>query len=118
MTTISSSKVFRSRVDPFNSDALPCVSIEPVSDQADSTNLAYIDWKLLVRITTYAKGDIPDQVADPIIADIHSKMMSDETLGGLLMGMRPDGVNYEFLEAGTPLVSISYDFELSYRTSN
>lgn len=117
MSSISSSKVFRSRVDPFLAENLPGVTIEPAGDVVISATIAYIDWKLNVRIITFTQGETPDQVADPIIAEIHSKMMSDETLGGLLMGMAPIGLHFEFLESGTPKVAITYDFELTYRTT-
>jgi hypothetical protein len=117
MSSVSASKVVRSRVDPFNSANLPCMTIEPLSDLADSNNLAFIDWLLSVRMTVYTKGDIPDQVADPIIDEIHSKLMGDETLGGLLMGMAPKSVTYEFLEAADSLVAVSYDFDFKYRTT-
>jgi hypothetical protein len=117
---IDADKVFRSRVDPFKEGILPCITIEPVNDQANSQNMAFIDWTLTVRISIYSRStdkDVgADEIADPIVEAVHNKLMADETLGGLLMGMAPKSLNWDFMEGNGATVGIFYDFELAYRT--
>ncbi len=114
---VPSTKVFRSRVNPFSADKmLPCITLEPTSDKPNANNLARIDWNLSIRITIWVQGDVPDQVADPIIHSVHTAMMADETLGGLLVAMNPTNLTFEFADGNHPQLAAHYEFDLNYHT--
>ena len=118
-TTGVSTRIYRSRVEPMARNESPAIVIEPVNDQAEqNTSLPTLDWSLTVRIAVIVRGSIPDQQADPIVEDMHSKLMADLTLGGVAMDIRPVGVNFELVEADQPAGVISCDYLIRYRTAN
>ncbi len=118
-TTGVSTRIYRSRVEPMARAESPAIVIEPVNDTAEqNTSLPTLDWSLTVRISVIVRGAIPDQLADPIVQDMHAKLMADLTLGGVAMDIRPQSVNFELVEADQPAGVISCDYLIRYRTAN
>jgi hypothetical protein len=64
------------------------------------------------------RGDVPDEQADLTVQSLHSKMMSDTTVGGYAMDIIPTGVTFDMVEADQPAGVISCDFQIRYRTKN
>ena len=117
-TTGVSTRIYRSRVEPMARAESPAIVVEPVSDTAEqNTSLPTLDWSLTVRVAVIVRGAIPDQVADPIIESLHSKLMADLTLGGYAIDIQPQSVNFEMVEADQPAGVISCDYLIRYRTS-
>lgn len=117
-TTGVSTRIYRSRVEPMARAESPAIVIEPVQDQAEqNTALPTLDWSLTVRISVIVRGNVPDQLADPTVESLHSKLMADLTLGGYAMDIQPVGVNFELVEADQPAGVISCDYLIRYRTS-
>jgi hypothetical protein len=118
-TTGVSTRIYRSRVEPMARAESPAIVIEPVNDTAEqNTSLPTLDWSLTVRVSVIVRGAIPDQLADPIVESLHSKLMADLTLGGVAMDIRPQSVNFELVEADQPAGVISCDYLIRYRTAN
>jgi hypothetical protein len=117
-TTGVSTRIYRSRVEPLSRGESPAIVIEPVQDQAEqNTSLPTLDWSLTVRIAVIVRGNVPDQVADPTIESLHSKLMADLTLNGYAIDVQPQSVNFEMVEADQPAGVISCDYLIRYRTS-
>ncbi len=111
-------RIFRSRVEPMARAESPAIVIEPISDTAEqNTSLPTLDWSLTVRISVIVRGAIPDQLADPIVESLHSKLMADLTLGGVAIDIQPQSVNFEMVEADQPAGVISCDYLIRYRSS-
>ena len=117
-TTGVSTRIYRSRVEPIARAESPAIVIEPVKDDATiQTQLATLDWSLRVRITVIVRGAIPDQIADPILQSLHTKIMADPTLGGYAIDIMPLAVNFVFMEADGTAGEIQCDYRIMYRTS-
>jgi hypothetical protein len=117
-TTGVSTRIYRSRVEPLSRGESPAIVVEPVSDTAEqNTSLPTLDWSLTVRVAVIVRGAIPDQVADPIVESLHSRLMADLTLGGYAIDIQPQGVNFDMVEADQPAGVISCDYLIRYRTS-
>ena len=117
-TTGVGSRIYRSRVEPLARQESPAIVVEPVSDTAaQNTSLPTLDWSLTVRVAVIVRGDIPDQLADPIVADAHSKIMADLTLGGYAIDVQPQSVSFDLMEADQPAGVIMMDYLVRYRTS-
>lgn len=117
-TTGVSTRIYRSRVEPIARAESPAIVIEPVKDDATiQTQLATLDWSLRVRITIIVRGAIPDQIADPILQSLHTKIMTDPTLGGYAIDIMPLAVNFVFMEADGTAGEIQCDYRIMYRTS-
>lgn len=115
--TSAAGGVFRSRVFALTRAQRPCIAIEPTSDTPDPSTLGVIFWSLLLRVAVIVGGDIPDQVADPIVKDVHGAMISDRTLGGLSMDIEPVSVNFDLIDGDQPIGVISLVYKIDYRTS-
>jgi hypothetical protein len=117
-TTGVGTRIYRSRVEPMARAESPAIVIEPVNDTAEqNTSLPTLDWSLTVRVSVIVRGTIPDQLADPIVESLHSKLMADLTLGGYAIDIQPQSVSFEMVEADQPAGVISCDYLIRYRTS-
>jgi hypothetical protein len=113
-----STRIYRSRVEPMARAESPAIIVEPVSDTAEqNTSLPTLDWTLRVRVVVIVRGNTPDQLADPTIESLHSKLMADLTLGGLAIDVQPAQVTFNLLEADQPAGVIFCEFDVRYRTS-
>jgi hypothetical protein len=117
-TTGVSTRIYRSRVEPISRAESPAIVVEPISDSAaQNTALPTLDWSMVVRISVIVRGAVPDQLADPIIESLHSKVMADLTLGGYAIDVQPIGVTFNFTEADGAAGEIQCDYRVLYRTS-
>lgn len=117
LESIGSTPVFRSRPEPVSRGKTPAITIEGGKDVAGSTVIQKTDWAFLVHISVITRGDIPDQIADPIIESIHNKIMEDQTIGGLAMNVEPVEYDPMILEADKPAGIFANTFLVSYRTN-
>ncbi len=110
-------RIYRSRVVPLSRGESPAIVVEPVSDDPEfSLRLDRLDWTLQVRISVIVRNAVPDQAADPIVEDIHSKVMADETAGGYSIDIEPGPVGFEIVQADQPAGVISMLYRVRYRT--
>lgn len=117
-TTGVGARIYRSRVEPLSRGESPAIVIEPITDTAQqNTSLPTLDWSLTVRVAVIARANVPDQAADPIVDDMHSRIMSDLTLGGVAIDVQPLSVSFELMEADQPAGVISCNYLVRYRTS-
>jgi hypothetical protein len=119
-TTGVGTRIYRSRVEAFARSEAPALVIEPGTDSAadEQGSTCKINWRLPVLIAVYTRGAIPDQLADPIISSIHSKLMAgDRTLGGLAMDIWPGTVDPQMESADQPALWTVCTFYVRYRTS-
>lgn len=116
-TTGVGTRIYRSRVEPLSRGESPAIVIEPITDDADqNTSMPTLDWTLRIRVSVIERATIPDQAADDTIESLHTKIMSDLTVGGYAIDVQPVRTEFEFIEADQPLGIISNEFEIRYRT--
>lgn len=118
-TTGVGTRIYRSRVEAFQRNEAPALVIEPGNDTSSSepVSTCKIDWTLQVLIAVHTRGGIPDQAADPIIVSIHSKLMADRSLGGLVMDIWPVSVDPQFDKADAASNWTVCTYQVRYRTS-
>jgi hypothetical protein len=116
-TTNVGTRIYRSRVVPLTRGESPALIIEPISDSASQgTSLPTLDWSLNVRVAVIVRGDVPDEVADPIVESLHAKMTADLTLNGYAIDVQPMGVDFQMVDADQPAGLISTTWLVKYRT--
>ena len=117
-TTGVGTRIYRSRAEAFTKSETPAIIIEPISDTPQDTSSFFnsVTHEFRVRITVVTRGSVPDKVADPTIESLHSKLLSDATLGGLCIDIRASTTSFEILEADQPAGVISCEFDIEYRT--
>ena len=118
-TTGVSTRIYRSRIEPITNGESPAIVIEPVTDEPsiNSTSYLKIDWTLRIRIVVIVRGTIPDNVGDPTVESLFTKVLNDPTVGGLAKDIRPATQTFEVLDADQPAGLITCEFEIDYRTS-
>jgi len=117
-TTGVSGRVYRSRVEAFARSECPALVVEPINDEASiDTSLPTYTWRLTVRVAVIVRGNIPDQLADPIVSDMHSRLTADLTLGGYAMDIQPINVSFELVESDQPTGVVMCDYRVLYRTT-
>jgi hypothetical protein len=117
-TTGVGTRIYRSRVEPFARAESPAIVVEPITDQAQqNTSLPTLDWSLTVRVAVIVRSLVPDQAADAIVEDMHSRLMTDLTAGGYAIDVQPDTVDFELVEADQPAGVISCSYVVRYRTA-
>jgi hypothetical protein len=118
-TTGVGTRIYRSRVEAFQRNEAPALVIEPGNDTSapEPVSTCKIDWTLQVLIAVHTRGGIPDQAADPIIVSIHSKLMADRSLGGLVMDIWPVSVDPQFDKADAASNWTVCAYQVRYRTS-
>lgn len=116
-TTNVGTRIYRSRVEAVARAESPALVIEPLTDTpAQNTSLPTLDWTLRVRISVIVRGTTPDNIADPVIQSMHSKLMADLTLGGEAIDVQPAQTTFNFFEADQPAGVIFCEYEVRYRT--
>ena len=118
-TTGVGTRIYRSRVEPMTRVETPSLVVEFVTDEPTVNSATYLklDWTLRVRIVVIVRAQTPDTTADPTIESLHTKIVSDPTLGGLALDVRPLTVTFDVVEADQPAGVISCEYEIDYRSS-
>jgi hypothetical protein len=117
-TTQVGNRIYRSRMAAFQRGEAPAITVEPLNDTATQTlSLPRLDWRLLVRVAIIVRGHPPDQLADPIVTDMHAKLMADLTLGGYAIDIQPQGVTFEMADGDQGPGVVLCDYLVQYRTS-
>lgn len=109
--------VYRSRVEPIAREETPAIIVEPTNDTAQQTTIGRLDWTLGVRVMVIVRGDAPDQLADPIVQDIHARIMADMTQGGLAYDTQPRSTTFELTQGDNPVGVITSEFEVLYKSN-
>jgi hypothetical protein len=118
-TTGVGARIYRSRVEAFARTEAPALLIEPTTDTAreEPVSTCKIDWRLNVTIAVYTRGQIPEQLAGPIVEDVHSRLMTDRTLGGLAMDIWPGAVDHQKDQADAAAGWTVLSYSVRYRTT-
>jgi hypothetical protein len=113
-----SGRVYRSRVTAAARAESPMIVIEPVNDTSQQiTSLPKLDWTMRVRVVVVVRSVNAYTDADPVIESMHSKIMSDLTLGGYAIDVQPVLTTFEFLDADQPAGVFSNEYDVKYRTT-
>lgn len=117
-TTQVGSRIYRSRVEAFSRDEAPAIVIEPGIDRAVEFSSCKLDWTLELIIGVYTRGQIPDQLADPIVVDVNTRLMTDRSLGGLAIDILPAMVDPQRDKADLTSLWTVLTYKVRYRTDD
>ena len=118
-TTGVGTRIYRNRVEPMAREETPSLVVEFVTDDPTVNSATYLklDWTLRVRIVVIVRSQTPDTTADPTVESLHTKIVSDPTLGVLALDVRPLTVTFDVVEADQPAGIVSCEYEVDYRSS-
>lgn len=118
-------RVYRSRTEAFSRNESPSLVIEPGIDNADTQPVSScgIDWTFQLLVAIYTRGmhgingPSPDQVADPVVQSVHSKLMADRTIGGLAFDIWPISRDPQIASGEDPVMWTLLTYRVRYRTN-
>lgn len=118
-TTGVGDRIYRNRVEPMTREESPSLVVEFVSDDPTINGATYqkLDWTLRLRVVVIVRSSTPDTTGDATVESLHTKIVSDPTLGGLSIDVRPSTVTFDVFEADQPAGVITCDYEVDYRSS-
>ena len=76
-----------------------------------------LNWTLRIRVIVIVRHKTPDTKADATVQSLHTKIVTDPTLGGLCIDVRPSTVTFEAVEADTPAGIVTCEYEIDYRSA-
>ena len=118
-TSGANGRVYRSRQEAFSRSESPSVIVEPGPESSgpEPVSTCKIDHTLTLVVAVYARGLVPDQEADPVVQSVHSLLMADRSLGGLVMDIWPLSRDPQFEAADSAAVVEVLSYRVRYRTS-
>ena len=117
-TTGVSDRIFRSRTTAFTRTETPSIVIEPQSDSVEqNTSLPTLHHTLSVTISVIVRSATPNQTADPVVENMHSRLMADLTLNGNAIDIQPANTTFEFIDADQAAVVVGGNYDIIYRTN-
>jgi hypothetical protein len=107
-------RVFRNRWEAVARNEMPCLVVEPQGEENQVICLPFLDWTLTLAVDTLISGAPLSTLADPIRVDAHSRLMADESLGGLAFSIEPGRVEWSAESGEIGILSMTYG--IIYRT--
>lgn len=71
---------------------------------------------LVISVTVFARGDVPDQVADPVVQKMHAALMVDPTLGARVARIIEESTRWDFEAADQNAVAVETKYRFLYLT--
>jgi hypothetical protein len=81
MSSLASTKVFRSRETAITRAESPCIVLRKVSE-ADPETFNVSQRELVFAVDIFSRGENAEVDTDAIENEVHSKLMAERTLGG------------------------------------
>ena len=115
-TTGVSGRVFRDRWEALARSEMPAIVVEPQSESDDVlTTTETLTTSLIVSVDVLISGAPLSTLADPIRVDLHSRLMADATLRGLVISIYPTGRAWDAVSGELGILRCSY--AVRYRTT-
>ena len=115
-TTGVSGRVFRDRWEALARNEMPAIVIEARGeDDAVLTTTETLTTTLIVSVDVLISGAPLSTLADPIRVDLHSRLVADATLQGLVISIYPTGRAWDAVSGEIGVLRCSY--AVKYRTT-
>ena len=110
-------RVYRSQPDPADRELIPCIKVDWTSEQATPETVPQMERTIAVQVAVLVRGDVPDQVADPIVSDAHARIMANAQWGGLAIDTRLDAAAFEVISADNTAAKLTHEYSIKFRHS-
>ena len=70
-----------------------------------------------MTISVVVRSATPHQTADPVVENMHSRLMADLTLNGNAIDIQPANTSLEFIDADQAAVVVGCNYDIIYRTN-
>lgn len=108
-------RIYRSRADKFMPEEAPALNLLADHEEPNENTIGKVDAKLHIEVQVYHRGNEADRLADPVVEDVHAKLMADTLLGGLAVDVTEDGTSWDFDEADKTALLVRMRYIVWYR---
>ena len=104
------------RLRPVAKETAQAVVVRPRQIDAGEAPLASsapVSWSVGFEVECYARAtpsQAADEAVDGLLAAVYARLMTDQTLGGSVLTLAPQGLAYEFDVDGEHTVSATFPF--------
>jgi len=113
----------RVNLRPVSQAVAQAVVVRPVQSevtQAGVLNSMPVSWSTTVAVECYARSSgatTPDQSVDALLESVYARLMADPTLSGVVLGLQPQHVSFDFDADGDKTACATIVFNARQRAS-
>lgn len=108
--------VYRSREDAFARNELPAVVVKPSDEETQPLSELLEVSYFHVHVEVIVRGDVWDQLADPVVVAAHGLLLNDVPLAALCSKLRRSSAKWEAHEADQTAGVLTQTYRMQYRT--
>lgn len=117
-TDYADNNVWRTRLRPIPAGKNLAIVVRQGPDtNGEAITLRNVFRQLRVTVEIYARGDVPDQIADALVVEVVSRLTEDTTLSGLCDDVLPGNKVPNWEARDTDLVMMDLDFLIDYEVA-
>jgi len=110
-------RVFRADPEGADRDDIPCINLGWTAEQPSPETVPMLERTLTVQVSVLTRGDTPDALADPIIAEAHARIMADTSLQGQAIDIRLESASFEVVSADQSAGKLTHEYSIKFRHS-
>lgn len=108
--------VERSREVALEREDLPALIIKPKDESSELLANGLSRNELVIELQIHTRGEIADQLADPVAAAAHVALTSDPTLGGKCTRVHYESRSWEFADSDRTGGQLTMHYRITYLT--
>lgn len=112
--TPAGAQVFRSRTEAMARDELPAIVVMPEGETDQLLGSGVNESTLAVDIAIHTRGEVPDQLADPVAVAIHGVLLASPAIAALVHQVRKNGSRWERDEADQAAGILTMTYAVRY----
>ena len=115
-------QVARVRLRPIAQATGTAVIVTPLATEVAEAALmpGYpVSWTTAIKVECYARSSAattPDVAVDSLVADVYARLMADPTLGGVVISLQPQSINWDFDADGDNTACATLVFNARHRS--
>ena len=96
------SQIARVRLRPLAQSSTQAVIVRPLQSRVDQVALSPgypVSWLTAIAVECYARSGsatAPDVAVDALLEAVYARLMADQTLGGAVLDLQPQSIEYEY----------------------
>jgi len=111
-------RIYRDRPEPLARNEMPALVISPEQEDDTTDALPFTRCSLKVNIDVLVNGAKLSALADPIRVSVHSKVMADRSLNGLVHDIQRNGSRWDANSGDIGVLRMQYLVSFRTRTNN
>lgn len=116
VANIPNAVVYRSREAALSREEGVGILIRPEEEDATQLGREATKRDFKIVVTVIARGDIPDQIADPIVEQVHAALMADDTFGKIVAQVIEHSTKWDFEVADQNAVAVEMRYTVRLMT--